>query len=103
MQGMADKLREQRRLIILQALAEDSTRSLNDETLGVVLRTMLLGSTRDQLHADLHWLGEHRLVDIERMRGFGGVDLWGVTLRQSGLEIAQGHATHPGIARPGLR
>lgn len=49
----------------------------------------------DMLLADLQWLGEHGLIEIDHS---GESQI--ARLKQRGLDVAEGRSTHPGIKRP---
>ncbi|GGG30886.1 hypothetical protein GCM10010964_18520 [Caldovatus sediminis] len=96
--SFADLLAEDRRLVILRALAEDHDFSLNDGTLKRVLAHFGHGVSRSMVRGDLQWLADQRLLRLERIGGGGG-ELWVATLTEDGADVARGRP-HPGVARP---
>jgi hypothetical protein len=94
-----DHLGEDRRLAILRLLAEAPAYKLNDSILHTVLENDIgVPATRDQVRGEIAWLGEQGLIAIETAH-----QLLVATLRERGLEVAKGLATHPGVKRPSPR
>ena len=100
--SLVEKLAQQRRIFMLQALAEDDARSMNDAGLGVVLKHLAHNTPRDLVRADMNWLAEQGLLSLARMPDGRGGELWIATLNNNGQEVAEGRS-FPGVARPGLR
>lgn len=92
----ADRLTEDRRLVILRVLAETPAYSLNGSILHEVLERYGHRVSRDQVRTDLAWLAEQDLVEVEVIAD----QLHVATLRQRGLDVAQGRASVPGVRRP---
>jgi hypothetical protein len=99
MKTLAQSLSEDRRLTILQALAEDAEYRLTETSLQRVVSHMLGTVYPDHIRAELQYLSEHRLVTLEKPRALGGGDLWVATLTAEGRQVACGRA-HPGVSRP---
>jgi Fe2+ or Zn2+ uptake regulation protein len=97
--SIAGLLAEDRRLVILRALAEDHDAALNERLLSRVLQRFGHDVSFDVLRGDLHWLADQGLIRIETLPGQdGGVDLWVAHARDDGLGVARGRP-HPGVAR----
>ena len=94
----ATEVQKHKRLAILRHLAECSEYTSNASILGDVLRGVGLVASRDQIVTELTWLKEQAMVSLEDNGGFIVV-----TATQSGVEIASGITTHPGIQRPRAR
>jgi len=86
---------EARRLMILQMLAADSDYSANDSLLQQLLASQGNGVSLDVLRMDLAWLRELGLLLIRDLPGCKVA-----TLRGRGVDVANGLAQVPGIARP---
>lgn len=99
--SFADLLAEDRRLVILRALAEDHDYTLNDSTVKRVLEHFGHGVSRDMVRADLQWLADQRLLRLERIAAERG-ELWVAKLTEDGADVARGRP-HPGVARPSPR
>jgi hypothetical protein len=92
-------LAEDRRLVILRALAEDHDAALNERVLRRVLASFGHAVGFDRLRGDLHWLADQALIRIEKLPAQdGGEDLWIAHGRDDGLDVARGRP-HPGVAR----
>ena len=89
-------LAEDRRLIILRALAEGHDYALNDFVMKRALASLGHAVSRDMLRADLTWLKDHRLVTL-RLLDDGAV--WVARATEDGIDVARGRP-HPGVARP---
>lgn len=98
-----DLLTEDRRLVILRALAEDHGYRLNESVLKKVLAHIGHDVGRDIVRADMTWLEQHGLLQIERLTaGASPGELWVAKLTEPGAEVARGRP-HPGVARPSPR
>jgi len=86
---------EDRRLVILRILTEDTGYRANAYVLRPALDAMGHTISMDKLEGDLAWLSEQGLVRIERTS-----DITVATLTQRGADVALGRATVPGIKRP---
>lgn len=86
---------EDRRLQILQLLAESPGYNVNQFLLLSALDTFGHTVSMDRLKADLAWLAEQGLVVVGEL---GDVQIPKLTDR--GLDVAQGRAAHPGVKRP---
>jgi hypothetical protein len=95
--SLAEVLAADRRLVMLQALAEAERYHLNELVLRQALAHIGHDASREMVRADIGFLSEHGLA---RQEEIDGGQLWLVTLSEEGLRVARGKA-HPGVARPG--
>ncbi len=84
-----------RRLIILQALDEAAGYRLRETVLGSAVEALGAAASRDRLRADLVWLAEQGLIELDQ-----SADVWLARITARGLDVAQGRADCPGVARP---
>jgi len=92
---LAEKTAEDRRLTILQALAEDSDGEINEDLLSRVLDEMGRGASADAIRADLMHL-KMQVCVMTREAG----DLWIAKITRHGCDVALGKAQARGVARP---
>lgn len=95
MATFADRLREARRLALLQLLAEAPEYEAGQDLLYMALPDQGLAASADQVAGELAWLAEQGLVSLAEI---GRVRLARITAR--GLDVARGLAQVPGVARP---
>jgi Fe2+ or Zn2+ uptake regulation protein len=88
--------RKHRRLSILRILEGAPGYASNEAILHQMVNHFGITSTRDQVRSELAWLAEVGLVKIEDLGS-----LMMATITERGMDIAQGHAHHPDIARRG--
>lgn len=88
-------LDEDRRLTILQLLAESSGYKANQYLVQSALDTFGHEVSMDRVKGDFAWLAEQGLVIVGEL---GDVQIPQLTAR--GLDVSQGRATHPGVKRP---
>lgn len=86
------------RLIILRELANTTGYASNDSVLKMVLAEWGQAVSRDRVRTELAWLADQKLVALIPL-GESGAQR--VTLTESGLDIASGVTTNPGVQRPG--
>ena len=86
---------EDRRLVILRGLASATGYRINEYLLKRYLDTLAHEVSQDRLAADLAWLAEQSLITVQKPEG---VTVAILTTR--GLDVAEGRAHVPGIARP---
>ncbi|MFN7308577.1 MAG: ArsR family transcriptional regulator [Acetobacteraceae bacterium] len=96
MSRFAALLAEDRRLIILRALAEDHDYALNDFVLKRALASLGHEVSRDMLRGDLTWLKDQRLITLRELDDGG---IWVARATEDGIDVAGGRP-HPGVARP---
>lgn len=95
----AEKLREDRRLVLLRLLSEQRGYSANSSILHAGLQHMGVAATRDEVLTDLAWLEEQGLIKTrEPVEG-----LLVAELRSRGQDVVTGQAVVPGVARPHAR
>lgn len=95
MNSYAQLLEQDRRLQILQLLAESHGYKANQFILQSALDTFGHTVSMDRVKADLAWLAEQGLIVIGEL---GDVQIPALTDR--GLDVAQGRAIAPGVKRP---
>lgn len=95
----SDFLREDRRLAILRLLADHTGGMLNDSVLHALLERMGHKVARDVVRADVMWLRDSQLIDVEEVLGRVLV----ATIVERGSEVAGGYTNVPGVRRPGPR
>ena len=95
--SLAEVLAADRRLVMLQALAEAERYHLNEMVLRQALAHIGHDASREMVRSDIGFLAEHGLA---RRDEIDGGQLWLVTLSEEGQRVARGK-THPGVARPG--
>jgi Fe2+ or Zn2+ uptake regulation protein len=86
---------EQRRLTILQLLLKDPDYSINDTLLQQLLGQVGHGVALAVVRADLAWLEQLGLLATSELPGCTIA-----ILRNDGVDVANGVAVVPGIARP---
>ena len=86
--------REHLRLTLLRFLAEQPGYRANSALLCDGADAMGFGCTRDQIEAELRWLGDQGLVTIA-----AGV-VTCVTATKAGLDVAEGRREVPGVRVP---
>jgi hypothetical protein len=94
MSGYEETLRREARLAILRFAEGAPKYTTNALMLVQMLHEVGIGYTRDQVVTELTWLAEQGLVTLEDHGPF-----LVATAQVRGVEIAQGIARHPEIAR----
>lgn len=92
----AERLREDRRLVILRLLAEQNAYRSNSSVLHAGLHHLGVNGTRDDVLTDLHWLRDQGYLGMET--AVPGVHV--ATLSARGKEVAEGQVQVPGVSRP---
>ncbi len=95
MAGYKDVVKKNRRLEILRTLKEDPGYETNQAILQNALGLLGLQASMDQVASDIFWLDEQGLVEMSEV---GSIRLAKIT--QRGLDVANGLAQTPGVARP---
>ena len=90
-----DLVTAERRLASLRLLVDSTGYTASADLLQMVLHKMGLGVSLDRLATDLQWLQEQGLIEIEICR-----DVMLAKLAARGMDVAQGLASVPGVARP---
>lgn len=96
MKTFAERLLEDRRLVLLRILADLPAYKANSSVLSLALDSFGHTVSRDFVRGQLAWLEEQGLVSVDDM---GPVLL--ATLTERGLDTARGAVVVPGVARPG--
>jgi hypothetical protein len=96
-----DRLREDRRLVLLRLLSEQPGYRANSSNLHAGLYALGIAATRDDVTTDLHWLREQSLVRLESLPEVP--DLVIATITTRGDDVVTGVAIVPGVRRPGPR
>lgn len=91
-------LSEHLRLSLLRVLAGASGYSANDSVLTDAARSLGFTVPRDRVNTELAWLREQGLVETEEMES-----VVVAALTRRGQEVAEGHASVPGVRRPSAR
>jgi len=91
------RLRESRRLMILQLINALEARRIDTGTLAYALRDLDMEMPADVLDGELSWLERQGLVSIDRLPIGKSV---AITAR--GDQHARGVTVEPGVARPAL-
>lgn len=95
--SLDERLRQRRRLIILQLLAAMEDRRLDLSLLGMALRDMDHEMDRTVLQAEVRQLERQGLLQIN-----SALEIWSVILTARGDQVARGVIEEPGVARPDL-
>ena len=98
MKTFADRLREDRRLVALRLLSEQRSYMMNSSNLHAGLEYLSIPCSRGDVLSDLRFLSDNGLVNLMPIEDIEG--LYGVTLTRAGRDVATGHQTVPGIAKP---
>lgn len=96
-----DRLREDRRLVLLRLLSEQPGYRANSSNLHAGLYTLGIAASRDDVTTDLHWLRDQSLVVLEPVPEVPELLIASITTR--GDDVANGIAVVPGVRRPGPR
>lgn len=83
------------RLAILRLLEDAPKYTSNVSLMTQLLHQVGIAYTRDQVAGEVRWLVDQGLVTSEEHAGFIVA-----TATVRGVEVAQGIATYPGVARP---
>lgn len=101
MKSFADRLREDRRLVMLRLLSEQPGYKLNSSNLHAGLDYLSIQCTRADVLADLRFLADNGLVRLNPLADIEG--LYGVELTRAGRDVAQGHQVVAGVSTPAPR
>lgn len=100
MSTFAQKLAEDRRLVILRCLSEVPGYEANETVMKTALDHYGHRVGRDMLRADIQFLKDHTLLRVEVLHPPSGGELWLLHLLPAGDDVAQGRVAHYGIAKP---
>jgi hypothetical protein len=84
-----------RRLLILQGLAEADGYSLRESVLARLLEAQGENIGHVRLRAQLEWLRDALLIELDT-----GADPWLARITRRGLDVASGKTRVAGVARP---
>ena len=87
---------EDRRLVLLKALASAAQYRANAYLLRRFAEQLGHTTSADRIAADLAWLKEADLLTLEQP----AADVTVATLTARGLDVSEGRAVHPGVAKP---
>lgn len=96
--SFAEKLREDRRLVILRLLSESRGYTLNSSNLHAGLDFLHIQCTRADVLADLRFLANNGLVDMTSIENIP--NLYGVKLTHDGMEVVSGLQIVVGVSKP---
>lgn len=94
--SFAERLREDRRLVLLRLLSEQNAYRTNSSILHMGLHHLGVAASRDDVMTDLAWLRDQGLLHLENAADAVLV----ATLTVRGFDVANGDAVVPGISRP---
>lgn len=94
---LEERLRESRRLMILQLINAMEPRRIDSRTLEFALRDLDMEIPTDVLAGELAWLDRQGLVVVEEL-SIGK----SIAITARGDQHARGIVAEPGVARPGL-
>lgn len=99
MKTFAERLREDRRLVLLRLLNEQGAYRANSSVLHAGLQHLGVAASRDDVVTDLHWLRDQALLSLEE----AVPGLYVATLSARGRDAVEGLCLVPGVSRPGPR
>lgn len=97
MSTFAERLRQDRRLVMLRILSEQGAYMANSSVLHAGLHHLGVAASRDDVSTDLHWLHDQGLL-ADLSQPVEGVFV--AKLSSRGLDAANGHVQVPGVSRP---
>lgn len=93
--SLRERFNENQRLLILQALREDTDYTLNEIMLQIFLAEVGERISIDLIRTHLSWLAEQGLVTVEKVR-----EMHIGKITNHGVDVACGVTRQPGVARP---
>ena len=100
MKPFAERLREDRRLVILRLLSEQPGYTSNSSVIHAGLRHLGVMCQRDDVISDLDMLKAEGLIKTDEVE-VGNLVI--ITLRARGQSVVEGSLTVPGVSRPSPR
>lgn len=100
MKPLSERIREDRRLVVLKLLSEQPGYTMNSSVLVVALSHLGVVCTRPEVLDDIDLLQREGLVASNPIE-VGNLVI--VTLRQRGQAVVDGTLVVPGVARPSPR
>ena len=98
MKTFLERLREDRRLVLLRILSEQPGYRLNSSNLHAGLHHLGIVAARDDVVTDVHWLRDQGLLVLDPVPEVEGLYLCTLTMR--GNDVAMGNTSVPGVSRP---
>ncbi|MEP7041866.1 MAG: ArsR family transcriptional regulator [Dokdonella sp.] len=99
MKPFAERLREDRRLVLLRLLSEQGGYRANSSILHAGLQHLGVQASRDDVSTDLAWLRDQSLLSLDQATESVQV----ATLTARGQDVVHGLAAVPGVSRPSPR
>lgn len=96
MKTFAERLREDRRLVLLRLLSEQNGYRANSSVLHAGLEFLGVAASRDDVATDMAWLRDQGLLNL--VEAVPGVNV--ATLTARGHDCATGLCLVPGVSRP---
>jgi len=93
----ADRLKEDRRLVLLRLLNEQPGKQANSSILHAGLQFIHIVAERHEVIDDLRYLQTHQLVELDQL-GSINPDLYGARLRSRGIDLVNGLIEIDGIS-----
>jgi len=97
--SFTERLREDRRLVLLRLLNEQPGKQANSSVLHAGLQFVHLVAERHEVIDDLRFLQTHQLVELVQL-GTIAPDLYGVKLRARRIDVVNGLTDVDGISSP---
>lgn len=101
MKTFAERLREDRRLVLLRLLSEQPQYRANSSNLHAGLHALAVAATRDDVITDIHWLRDQGLLRLDEVPEVPSMYI--CTLSARGHDVAEGAARVPGVSAPHAR
>ncbi len=99
MKPFAERLREDRRLVLLRLLSEQGGYRANSSILHAGLQHLGVAAARDDVLTDLQWLADQSLIALDAISEHVQVAM----LTARGQDVVHGLAIVPGVSRPAPR
>lgn len=93
----AERLTEDRRLVLLRLLAEQPGKQANSSVLHAGLQFVHIVAERHEVIDDLRFLQTHQLIELEQL-GSINPDLYGAKLRSRGIDLINGLVEVEGVS-----
>lgn len=99
--NFSERVREDRRLVLLRLLSEQPGYRANSSNLHTGLYALGVPGNRDDVITDLAWLRDQGLIKLDDVPEVPG--LYVATITSRGDDVARGEAHVPGVNRPSPR
>lgn len=96
-----ERLREDRRLVILRLLSEQPQYRMNSSNIHTGLYALGIAASRDDVNTDTHWLRDQGLLKISDVPEVPTLHVCELTAR--GYDVVTGSVQVPGVSRPSPR